>query len=270
MINLTRLPSRSTANLSRVNFKRSGDDDGLIWDVDLTFSIDANAMVAMEAMVAGAAALVESAETRGTRTTQTDTTPREDVQLVVTGGENERLLDTSAEVRFTKLHVHGPLAKATIRFRVRGTAEARIGLIRNYGEQVDVECASRQQSLFDRPPTRPVIEGQVVTWPEGVGMARAVRGDQVEVADFDGSLATVRLEDVMAAVTVAAPQGTNLQAQLESYARRAKRKGIDCSWASILSGLRDAVGSGAQPDNGGAWVLTDDVIDAALGIGAGA
>src|SRR5678809_705897 len=132
MLDLTQHDTNATATLLPPKVKRKGDDQGgLIWDVDVAFPItSADALRRVDAVIRGSAQLIEQGEHGGKHYTLTDNTERAEGRLTITGASDQDDLvhDVKAEVRFTRLRVAGSVATATIRFRIGGAAEQRIGL----------------------------------------------------------------------------------------------------------------------------------------------
>lgn len=271
MLNLNSLPSESSATIIRVDPRPLGDDRGLRWDVDLTFPLASPAdIVAADAVINGTSYLVANAESNGTRATLKDRTKRPDVSLVIKGADNEAIVNgASAEIRFTTLEVNGKVAAVTMRVRMRGAPEQRIGLLHNYGEEVGVVMKGVQVDMpFDGTDAHAIEEGDIVTTDDDfAGMVQSVTDKFVQLLDCDGMDATVSRDHVSSVVKVAPPEGGTMAKQVAAYKRRCNRKAISPSWSELLSAISKAVTDGKAVDADGAWVLDQDVIDAAVGIG---
>lgn len=271
MLNLNALPAESEATINRVDPRPLGDDKGLRWDVDLTFPLSSPADVkAADAVVNGTAYLVSNAEQNGTRATLTDKTKRPDTKLTIVDGAGDKIVNgATCEIRFTRLEVNGKVAAVTMRLRMRGAAEQRIGLLSNYGEGVDVQMDGKQVEIpFDGKDERVIETGNVVTMSDGsAGMVKSVNDTEVHAMDVDGTSLQGSRQDVAAVVRVAAPEGSTMAKQMSAYKRRCNRKGIAPTWGDLLKAVNAALANGGATDVGGAWVIDQDIVDAAVEVG---
>jgi hypothetical protein len=273
MLNLNMLPDESPARIVRVDPRPLGDDTGgLRWDVDLAFELSSpEDILKADAVINGANFLVTRAEEAGTRATLNDKTKRPDVRLSL-AAHGERIVDdVNAEIRFTRLEVNGKVAVATVRVRLRGSAESRIGLLTNYGESVDCIMGATQLELpFDGSDERVINAGDLVQLKAAsncackVGMVQLTTEDALTITDIGANAFNVSRDDVESVLRIDVASNTTLAKQIASYKRRSSRKNIEPAWESIVEALKQVISEGCETSETGAWLITDDVIDIAV------
>lgn len=275
MIDFHNLPADAAGTLVAVNIRRDPSGD-LGWDLDVAYQLipEAVSHEALDHALPGTSLLVEEGITKTRKVTVKDSTERDDVRLTMTSldtGE-EMVGATVAEIRSITLRVKNDVSITTIRYRVCGTADQFIPVVRYLDARVNTRAEAVQVALpFNQKPVYDVSSGDLVSGMDlsGVltcGIVMDVRDESCDVQEMSGMVVRVNREGMGPSTKITAPDFSGVDAWVDALQIKSNGTGIRPTWADVTVVLGQyymKAGASARGDDG-SFVLDSHIIDVLL------
>lgn len=244
MIDFNNLPGVSHGTLVAVNIKRDPSGD-LAWDLDVAYQLanDPQSSHAIEHALPGASILVEEGLTSTRKVTVSDSTERDDVRVTLTSVDTgeEVIAGAVAEIRNIVLRVKNDAAFATVRYRLRGTADQFAPVLRYLDARVKTEAEAVQVALPfpSKIDFAPVDTGDLVTGLDVSGVLTSgivvdVRTDNVDVEEMSGMVVRVMREGMAPPIKIASPGFGSVEKWVENLKKLAKVADVTPTWGEVI------------------------------------